>query len=121
MEVVCNGTFKKEGSWVRSWKERYFEIVKDGQILYKQDKDSTALEGSFDISGRLDCSRYENKKLFPGGEGLTIYSASTKRLMNVMFDTVEDYRQFCVGVAKVAKFHNLHVSNLTLLLHIYFL
>lgn len=111
MEVVYEGLFHKEGSWVRSWKRRYFEIVKDGHIVYKEDKTAPVINGIFDISGRLDCTRYSDTKLFPEGEGLSISSTSTGRLLNVIFDNHKEYQDFCIGIAKVAKYHNLYVKR----------
>ncbi len=72
-DVVHSGYFLKEGSWVRSWKRRYFEILRSGFIIYRESKDAVYRLGEFDISGRLECE----KGVFSNGNntvGLIIHS-----------------------------------------------
>ena len=106
-EIVHSGHFLKEGSWVRSWKRRYFEITKDGKINYKESASSSDILGSFDISGRLECSRFKD---IAHGVGISILSTSSGRKLNVVLDSLRDYKSFCIGIHQGCRFHNIYVS-----------
>ena len=108
-DIVHTGHFLKEGSWVRSWKRRYFFITKDGKITYKESKDSNAILGSFDISGRLECSRFKD---IAHGVGICVLSTSSGRKLNVVLDNLRDYKSFCIGIHQACRFHNIYVSKI---------
>lgn len=110
-DIVCQGYFVKEGSWVRNWKRRYFEISRSGKITYKEEPDSTTVNGYFDISGRLECSRTKLPiACSPDCHSLIIKSTTTGRSLHVVLDSEAEYRSFCIGIAQSCKYHNLYVS-----------
>lgn len=116
--VVHEGYFLKEGSWVRSWKRRYYEILQEGKIEYRASKESSDLCGFFDISGRIECSRSNcaGAQGFLGSSdssvGLSIKSTSTGRTFNVVVDSEDEYKTFLMGVAQASKFNNIYVSTI---------
>ena len=108
--VVHEGYFAKEGSWVRTWKRRFYQITKDGKITYRETKESKDVLGIFDISGRLDISR-DVKNTFEGKIGLSIFSSSTGRKLNVRLIDFQAYKKFLIGIAQSCLFHNVTVGS----------
>jgi len=107
--VILKGYFYKEGQWVRSLKRRHFRILDNGKLEYKETSDSPDLLGTFDISGRLTCSRDFGDR---GDKiGLGIFSSSTGRRLNVLLDDQNMYRSFCIAIAQVCLFHNLSIIS----------
>lgn len=90
---------------MRSLKRRHYRILLNGKLEYKENSDSPKLLGTFDISGRLTCSRdFSDKNAMMG---LSIFSSSTGRKLNVLLDDRNQYRKFCIAIAQTCLFHNL--------------
>jgi len=121
MEVIHSGFFHKEGSWVRTWKRRYFEISRDGKITYKESESATVVNGVFDISGRLNIERGTSPSSIKTEDSCSIWiqSDSTGRKLHVVLDNQDDYRKFCMGIAQACKFHNIYVSQKCIFLVLY--
>ena len=94
---------------MRNWKRRYYQITKDGKIIYRETKETEEVLGVFDISGRLEVSRDERSSA-EGQIGLSIFSTSTAKRLNIRLIDFIAYKKFCIAIAQACLYHNLLVG-----------
>eukprot|EP01117_Protostelium_nocturnum_P018336 TRINITY_DN764_c0_g1_i15.p1 TRINITY_DN764_c0_g1~~TRINITY_DN764_c0_g1_i15.p1 ORF type:complete len:428 (+),score=151.98 TRINITY_DN764_c0_g1_i15:130-1413(+) len=55
--IIKEGKLKKEGNWVKSWKERYFKLENDSFLSYYNDQSDTEALGRIDLSPLISMSQ----------------------------------------------------------------
>lgn len=113
--VIVQGMLWKKGqsSMVTSWKFRRYELQENGQMVYFE---NTSAKGSMDLSDVFICDGpHENivavdklnlKKRFP----VNLKSQKDQRIMEVVFDSIDDLTLFVEGIMKLSMTSNVVVS-----------
>lgn len=121
--VIGSGTFRKEGSRVKSWHIRSFDIREDGFLTYGE-------PGSGKLKGYLNCSSCllsvghernlersgandfgsldaRGSVVSSGGVSIAIHSVSENRDLFVVFECSGDAKQFVLWLSKAAVQNNI--------------
>jgi len=110
---VGEGLFRKQGSNVKSWKVRKYSLLSSYTLQYS-DPLSNVIKGNMNISNvTVREGARENGK--NGGApkeaiAMDICSFDDSRTLEVVFDAIEEAKQFLLVLHKCTRKHNIPVS-----------
>lgn len=110
---VGEGLFRKQGSNVKNWKVRKYSLLSSYKLQYS-DALSNVIKGSMQISNvTVREGAKENLKSSGGPReaiAMDICSFDDSRNLEVVFDSVDEAKQFLFVLQKCTRKHNIPVS-----------